>query len=53
MIPRLLCRLGLWHTDQVLYEPPHVSTTGMYRKAVFCVYCGREWKRSPLPTVTP
>lgn len=45
MIPRLLCRLGLWHTDQVLYEPPHVSTTGKYRKSVFCIYCGREWAR--------
>jgi len=48
VIPRLLCWLGLAHRDQVLYEPPHLSTTGAYRKGVWCVYCGREWKR-PAP----
>jgi len=42
---RLLCLLG-WHRDQVLYEPPHLSSTGAYRKGVWCVYCGREWRRS-------
>ncbi len=47
MIPRLLCWLRLFHRDQVLYEPPHVSSTGAYRKGVFCVYCGREWKKPP------
>jgi len=38
---RALCRLGV-HRWQVLYEPPHLTTTGAYRKALFCVHCGRE-----------
>jgi hypothetical protein len=37
----LICFLGI-HRDNVLYEPPHVSSTGKYRKGLFCVYCGRE-----------
>lgn len=38
-----LCFVGL-HRDQVLYEPPHLSSTGNYRKGVWCLYCGREFK---------
>lgn len=41
LLRRLLCRAN-FHRWQILYEPPHLSTTGDYRKAVFCVHCGTE-----------
>ena len=41
MLRSLFCWLGL-HRDQVLYEPPDLSSTGAYRKGVWCVWCGRE-----------
>ena len=40
-IRRLLCRVGL-HRWQMLYEPPHLATTGEYRKALFCIHCAVE-----------
>lgn len=42
----LLCRLGL-HRFQLLYEPPHLSTTGNYRKALFCIHCAVEAPWTP------
>lgn len=43
---RLLCRLGI-HRWQILYEPPHIVTTGQYRKAVFCIHCSQEAPWAP------
>ena len=42
---RFLCAVGL-HRWQILYEPPHHSQTGTYRKGVFCIHCSDEapWK---------